>query len=246
MEEAGPRRAEAGRICKSHMPTIEQLADVIERDEPWLISVKRKGGNMKPIEAPPDLLVRTLDYLRYGRRDIVLRCQGDIIGYREPDEVFLSSTTGLALHPDSITSIGRLAFSRAGIERASPHRLRARFAVRIIEELVESICGSVAPIGAASSWFDTILIKAAEKMGQSNPRSLRPYLTYVLNRRIQTADATKAGKLAARTRQLERQVNTWVGRLRPTKELYNAGLLIRANRREEAAGALRQIADSLC
>ena len=246
MEESGPRRAEVGRVCKSHLPTTDQLADAIERDEPWLISVKRKRGGAKPLEANPDLLVRTIDYIQYARREIVQRCQIEIVGYREPDEVFLSSTTGMPLHPDSVTSLGRTAFRRARILRASPHRLRARFAVRVIEQLVEAIFSGESSIGTESSWIETILVKAAEKMGHSSPQSLRPYLTYVLNRRIQTAEATKAGKLAARSRQLERHVDTLLGRLRHVKELHDASSLMRAGRSAEAADALRRVADGLC
>ena len=49
-------------------------------------------------------------------------------------------------------------------------------------------------------------------MGHSNPQSLRPYLTYVLNRRIQAADATKVTKLESRLRQLKLQEGTIVRR----------------------------------
>lgn len=245
MEEAGPRRAEVGRVGKSHLPTPEQLADLIERDEPWLISVRRKGGGTKPFEVSPHLLVRTDEYLRYDRRDVVTRCQAEIVGYKEPDEVFLSGSTGMALHLDSVTSLGRKAFRRAGIENASPHRLRARFAVRVIEELVEALSQEGSVIGNESLWFETILTKAAERMGHTHPQSLRPYLTYVLNRRIQTADATKVGRLAAQARQLERQIDTWVGRLKGAKELKEAGVLLTAGRNAEAADALRRIADAL-
>jgi len=138
-EEAGPRRAEILRIGKSHMPTSDQLATVIERDEPWIIVVQRKGGALKPLNAPPDLVIRTLDFIQFERRDIVEHCLKTIVGYREPDELFLSGTTGMALHPDSVTSIGRRTCRKAGIERANIHRLRARYAVRMIETLVDAI-----------------------------------------------------------------------------------------------------------
>ncbi len=245
MEEAGPRRAEVGRVGKSHLPTSGQLDDLIERDEPWLISVRRKGGNAKPFEATPHLLIRTLQYIQYERRDIVARCQAEIVGYKEPDEVFISGTTGMALHLDSVTALGRKAFRLAGIENASPHRLRARFAVRVIEELVEALSHDGAVLGSESLWFETILVKAAEKMGHAHPQSLRPYLTYVLNRRIQTAEATKVGRLAAQARQIERQVGAWVRRLHGAKELSEAGALLSAGRNAEAADALRRIADAL-
>jgi len=243
-EEAGPRRAELMRLGKSHMPSTDQLADLIERDEPWLITIKRKGGATKPLNAPADLIVRTLDFIQFERREIVERCLKSITGYREPDEIFLSGTTGMALHPDSVTSIGRRAFRQAGIERANIHRLRARYAVRTIETLVDAVfAGEV--VGPASSWIETILIKAAEAMGHSSPQSLRPYLSYVLNRRIQTADATKARKLTSRLRQLELHECSLVRRLERHQELSRAARQLQAGQNAEAASALRKIADQL-
>ena len=243
-EEAGPRRAELMRVGKSHMPTTGQLADLIERDEPWLVVVKRKGGKSKPLNVPPDLIVRTLDFIQFERRDVVERCLKTIVGYQEPDELFLSGTTGMALHPDSVTSIGRRAFRQAGIKQANIHRLRARYAVRTIETLVDAVFGGEA-IGPASSWIETILIKAAEAMGHSNSQSLRPYLTYVLNRRIQTADVTKVEKLESRLRQLRLHEGTLVRRLEQHEELQSVARHLQAGREVEAASALKKIVDQL-
>ena len=243
-EEAGPRRAEILRIGKSHMPTSDQLAALIERDEPWMIVVKRKGGVSKPINAPPDLIIRTQDFIQFERRDIVERCLKSVVGYREPDEVFLSGTTGMVLHPDSVTSIGRRAFKDAGIERASIHRLRARYAVRTIEMLVDAVFDGET-IGPASSWVETILIKAAEVMGHSDPQSLRPYLTYVLDRRIQVADSTKVEKLASRLRQLRLHEDTLVRRLDSHRDLQDIARMMRSRQNSEAAASLRTMADRI-
>ncbi len=237
-EEAGPRTAEIIRVGKSHMPTTDQLADIIDRDEPWNIVVKRKGGASKPLSASLDLIVRTLDFIHFERRDIVEHCLKTIIGYREPDEVFLFCTTGTALHPDSVTSVGHRAFRQPGIENANIHRLRARYAVRTIETLIDAVFHGD-KVGPASSWIETILIKTAEVMGHTNPQSLRPYLTYVLNRRIQMADATKAEKLDVRLRQLRLHEGTLLWRL----ELQKVASLLQAGRDSEAALVLRKVAD---
>lgn len=243
-EEVGSRRAEFLRVCKSHMPTGDVLADLIERDEPWVILVTRKGGKTKPLHVPCDLIIRTQDFIEFGRSEIVNRCQKEIVGYREPEEVFLSSKTGLVLHPDTVTSIGRRAFRQAGIKNANIHRLRARFAVRTIETLVEALFEDKI-VGSESSWIETILIKASEMMGQSDPRSLRPYLTYVLNRRIQTSDSTKAKNLASRLRQLRLHEGTVVRRLGQHKDLQEVAKHIQAGRESDAATALRKMADML-
>lgn len=211
-EETGARRAEFMQVRKSHMPRRDQLADLIERDEAWTVLVKRKGGGAKPLHVPPDLIVRTLDYIQFARRDIVSLCMKSIVGYHEPEEVFLSSTTGAPLHLDSVTSISRKTFGKAGVKNASIHRLRAKYAVRTIESLVDVIFnGDI--VGSESSWVETILVKASEMMGHTSPTSLRPYLTYVLNRRMQVSDAVKAEKLATRVRQLELYESTLLRRL---------------------------------
>ena len=243
-EEVGSRRAEFLQICKSHMPTANVIADLIEKDEPWVILVRRKGGKTKPLTVPCDLIIRTQDFIEFARSEIVQRCQKEIVGYREPEEIFLSNKTGLALHPDSITSIGRRTFRQAGIKNANVHRLRARFAVRTIETLVDAIFEDQI-VGSDSSWVETILIKAAEMMGHANPRSLRPYLTYVLNRRIQTSDSTKAEKLASRLRQMRLYEATIVRRLGQYQDLQDVAKYLQAGKQAEAASALRQIADKL-
>lgn len=243
-EETGARRAELLRIGKSHMPTSDVIADLIEKDEPYIIYIKRKGGKAKPLNVPIDLIIRTQDFIEFNRSKMVDECRLKIVGYCEPDEVFLSSTTGLVLHPDSVTSIGRRRFGEAGILNANIHRLRARFAVRVIETLVDALFdGQI--IGPESSWIETILIKAAEIMGHADPRSLRPYLTYVLNRRLQTADASKADRLSARLRQLRLHEGTLVRRMSQHKDLQSIASHLQAGRNSEAATELRRLAEAL-
>lgn len=243
-EETGSRRAEFLKVCKSHMPSSDAIADLIEKDEPCVIHVKRKGGGTKPLNIPLDLVLRTQDFIEFGRSEIVERCRHEIVGYCEPDEVFLSSRTGLELHPDSVTSIGRRTFRKAGIKHANIHRLRARFAVRTIETLVDALFEGQT-IGSDSSWIETILTKAAEMMGHADPQSLRPYLTYVLNRRIQTADASKAERLASRLRQLRLHEGTLVRRLSQQHELHSIALHLQAGRNSVAAAELRRLAGDL-
>ena len=243
-EEAGPRRAEILLVGKSHMPTGKELAELIEKDEPWLVVVPRKGGKLTPLNVPPDLVIRTLDYIQFGRREIVDLCHKTVVGYREPDEIFLSGSTCLPLHPESLTALARRAFRRVGIERGGIHRLRARYAVRTVETLVESIFEGKT-VGHESSWIETILVKAAESMGHSNPQSLRPYLTYVLNRRLQTADAMKAEKLASRLRSLRLHEDTLVRRMERHQNLHRVAGYIKAGKKAEAANELRRMADEL-
>jgi integrase len=242
-EETGARRAEILRLRISHLPDLVELEQLIERDEPCVIEVLRKGGEVQELVAPPDLIIRTLDYVEYERQAIV-RQSRDAVGYAEPDEVFLSSATGLVLHPDSVTTMGSRAFQRAGIKRASLHRLRAKFAVSVVESLVEAVFSGHS-VGSTTNWVETILVKAADMMGHATPDSLRPYLTFVLNRRIQLSDSERARRLEARLRQLRLSEQAHLRRLGTIGELQEIAQFIQSGREGEAAEALRKVANQL-
>ncbi|SEI19616.1 site-specific integrase [Tardiphaga sp. OK245] len=249
-ELTGARRFEFLQICRSDLPSPDKLAELQRRGEDWLIVVRRKGGRFKRLVVPTDLIEQTLNYIAYDRAEVVLRCANVIKGYIEPDHVFISSSTGVVLHPDSVTSIGRRAFRRAGIKFANIHRLRARFAIRTIENLVDGLFENI-PLGTHSSWIETILIKAAELMGHGHPASLRPYLTYVLNRRLQASDANTSERLRAKIQRMTVELEKVTLKLVFSQELASAGAVIRGGsqesreRRLAAASKLYALADEL-
>lgn len=243
-EEMGGRRSEILQIGKSHMPSIDQLADLIENDHPWTIKLKRKGNKLTSLQLPLELIFRTLDYIENERHEVVLKCRRKLVGYSEPDGIFLSSVDGQVLHPDSVTSIGRNAFKTAGVDKSNIHRLRARYAERIIETLVDATSTGY-DIGPLSNWTETILTKAAERMGHAHTSSLRPYLNNYLNRRIQIGDATKEANLGTRIRQLELHAATFERRLRCNKDLHQIARDLSAGKSAKAAAALRKLADEI-
>ncbi|MBK7209617.1 MAG: hypothetical protein IPH99_04535 [Xanthomonadales bacterium] len=239
-EETGGRRSEVLRVCKSQLPDATEVAALIEEDRPCVVQVLRKGRRMGQLSPMPDLLLRTLDYLENERREVVDRCRKKFVGYSEPEEVFISSKTGMPLHPDSVTSLGAKLFQKAGISNANVHRLRARFAVRTVEGLIDAMGDVGISLGADSSWKETILQKASERMGQSSPESLRPYLNYVLNRRLQASDAHSTMNRASRVRELERREIILLKRLEREQQIYRASVLIRSGKAEEALDMLEK------
>lgn len=243
-ERTGARRAEILQVRVSQLPSLEVLAELIGRDEQWTIEVKRKGGRTKRMYVPHRLIRMSHEYVIYERSEVVSRCRREIKGYREPDHLFLSSKTGKVMHPDSVSAMGRKVFRKAGIEDANIHRLRARFAVRTIETLVDALFENKT-IGAESNWSETILIKAAEMMGHAHPSSLKPYLNYVLNRRIQTSDAMARSNVQSETQQAKLQLDTTVRRLALASELGDAAEDIRGGDKASAAATLRRVADAL-
>jgi integrase len=148
------------------------------------------------------------------------------------------------LDANSVTAIGLKSFKKAGIKNASIHRLRAAFAIRTIEALLDALDSGVV-VGSESSFVETILVKAAEMMGHASPASLRPYLTYVLNRRLQASDAIKSERVASRLRQLRLYEGTMVRRIAHHQGLHLAASLMQSGKNAEAATVLLQLAREL-
>jgi len=238
VELTGARRFEFLQICKSHIPSFQEIAQLKARREDATIYVKRKGGNAKRLVAPRDLLTDTHSYILHERAALVSRCKLEIRGYGEPQHIFLSAKTGKVLHPDSVTSIGRRVFRAAGIKNANIHRLRARFAIRTIEVLVEGLFRGET-VNTASNWVETILVKAAELMGHGHPDSLRPYLTYVLNRRLQTSEAMTSERLRAKIQKMLVEVEKVGHQLRFSKDLSAAAEVVRDGKK---AGKVKMLA----
>ncbi|MDR6661329.1 integrase [Tardiphaga robiniae] len=215
-EETGARRAEILRLRKSDLPTARQLAVGDNEDDKWPIDIVRKGGGMWMILAPAELLRMTWDWIGGGRADLVRRCRGEIHGYYEPDEVFISSMTGMPLHEDSLTTLAKRDFAMANVQKASLHRLRAKYCVEMIQALVDALFDGGLVVGSTSSWVETILTMASERMGHMSPMSLHPYLNFVLDRKIRAAEATRAQSMKSDIRLLNRQRTA----LRRTVELH--------------------------
>lgn len=214
-EDTGGRRKEILSITLVQLPSLEELERLIEEDRPWHIRIVRKGGKEWELIALPDLLMRTLDYIRYERQQIV-----DAQGVN-PAEVFLSER-GNVLQPDSLTKLGSKAFEKAEVRNSNYHRFRAKFLLATIEALIDAMDIDAERVLPWSNMAETILVKAVEVMGHSSVESLRPYLNYVLNRRVRNSQAFKLRDIEARVRQLtyrEAEARTRLTRLAALEDL---------------------------
>jgi integrase len=241
-EEAGVRRGEILQVCKSHLPTLKELDELLERDVPWHVEIVRKRRAIWSVNVPADLILRTLDWISCGRAEIVSNCREAIVGYNEPDQVFISSSTGMPLHPDSVTKLSSRDFAAAGVKMASLHRLRAKFAVEVVQALVDAFVLGGLPEGSQSTWVETILTKASEQMGHMSPNSLRAYLNYVLDRKVRNAEPVKARDLRTSVRLLERRQDILRRLVDVNSDLRMATKLIDAGKDKQAAALLRDLA----
>jgi hypothetical protein len=146
------------------------------------------------------------------------------------------------LHPDSVTKLSSRDFAAAGVKMASLHRLRAKFAVEVVQALVDAFVLGGLPEGSQSTWVETILTKASEQMGHMSPNSLRAYLNYVLDRKVRNAEPVKARDLRTSVRLLERRQDILRRLVDVNSDLRMATKLIDAGKDKQAAALLRDLA----
>lgn len=241
-EEAGPRRSEILQLRRSDVPSDEELGALIANEENAEISIaRRKRRSKAPVRANPFLLIATKNWIDGGRQKIVEECRAKIKGYRNPDEIFISSTTGKVLAADSVTKIMGAAFKRAGVKNASLHRLRAKAIVQELESYVDAFLDLNIVIEPSSQWAETILVKVAEMAGHAQPWSLRPYLNYVLHRRLSLTEADRKKRQGEVTRDLERRAAAAKMQLAKSEAVMTAIDLFRKGRRDAAADMLRRL-----
>ena len=204
-EFAGSRRFEVLQLRRDHLPSRHAIETLRERGGVYKVEVTRKGGKVWNLEAPPDLLDATWDWLEVGWREIVARFKGDPT-FKPPAEVFISGKTGRVLSKDSVTKIAKLDFREAGVENASLHRLRARFAVEQVEAEIRELEMNDMKVTAGTSIAETILTRVAAKMGQRHVQSLRPYLNQVLDRRTRIPEAVARQEARASAAIIARQL----------------------------------------
>jgi integrase len=240
-EESAGRLSELLQVRKRDLPSKEELERLLSNEEDAEIHIgHRKRRSKAPLSANPFLLISTIEWVEGGRKKIVDGCRKKHVGYREPDELFISSTTGKVLDADSVTKIMSAAFKNAGVKKASLHRLRAKAIVTLLESLVDSYLEMNIVVEPGSQWAETVLIKAAEMAGHASPMSLRPYLNFVLARRMSLTDAARRARKAAEIRDQERRAAAAKASLEQTSEIAAAMKLLRSGKAEAAGEVLRQ------
>jgi integrase len=239
-EETGGRRTEILQVRVQDLPRGDELARLFDEEEDAAITIAhRKRRSKVPLKVTPFLISATWDWINGERKAIVASMRGTI-GYREPAHLFISSSTGKVLHPDSVTSIVGAAFEAAGVMKASLHRLRAKAIVENVECLVDGYLELGISVEPDSKWADTILAMAAETAGHASPSSLRPYLNFVLNRKLQTTEAYRNMRLTEKTRDLERRAEAAKAELSKIDEIRTAIRLARSGKPEAADALLHE------
>lgn len=167
--ERSARRMEALQIKVSDIPEWDEIEEFQAEDKIFYVEVTGKRGILRDLEFLPETMELIREYIENERADIVAAAKKRNSKYKEPDEIFVSATTGNPLNKQYIS--GRLSrlMSLAGVA-GTGQRVRAKG----LTDIVAAFDG-FDDRGQPKSAQD-VLIRAAEKAGHSNPQSLRHYL----------------------------------------------------------------------
>ena len=155
-----------------HVVTIEESDIVGTRDSLIFNIYERSARRMEALQIKvsdvPDWDV-IREYIENERADAVNAAKNRSKFYKEPEELFLASTTGKPLNKQYISRRLSGLMKKAGVA-GTGHRVRAKG----LTDIVAAFDG-FDDRGQPKSVQD-VLIRAAEKAGHSNPQSLRHYL----------------------------------------------------------------------
>jgi hypothetical protein len=157
---------------------------------------KTKGGNTQWVRVLCGLVEQTYEYIDGERASIVKRFRKRH-GYVEPEEIFLSSESGMPLQLGSISNILRQIFAEAGVQ-GHGHRIRARFLEAAAEAEVDAEELAVLSSGGSKVGMDWtgVEVRLAEHARQKNPASLKPYIGSIRKQRYRSSSQQEYVDLA--------------------------------------------------
>ena len=172
-EECYLRRSEALSLTVRDIPLWEDIESTLAAEEVFTISVRGKGGRVRPVIVLPELFISAREYIEGERACVVARAKRRNERYVDPGALFLSQTTGRPVNKDYVSARLSALIRAAGIKNASGHRLRASG----LTALVAGYDGY--DDGGKALPVEDVLWRAAERAGHRHWRTLEPYLRVV-------------------------------------------------------------------
>ncbi|KAA1160224.1 hypothetical protein EU508_10810 [Pseudoalteromonas fuliginea] len=167
--ERSARRMEALQIKVSDVPDWDEIEEYQAENKIFYVEVTGKRQIDRDLEFLPETMELIREYIENERSVAVSAAKKRDKFYKEPDELFLASTTGKRLNKQYISRRLSGLMKKAGVS-GTGHRVRAKG----LTDIVAAFDG-FDDRGQPKSAQD-VLIRAAEKAGHSNPQSLRHYL----------------------------------------------------------------------
>jgi site-specific recombinase XerD len=167
--ERSARRMEALQIKVSDVPDWDEIEKHQDDNKVFYVEIIGKRKKLRDLEFLPETMELLRDYIESDRADAVKAAKKRDSFYKEPDDLFLGATTGKSLNKQYISRRLSGLMKKAGVD-GTGHRVRAKG----LTDIVAAFDG-FDDRGQPKSAQD-VLIRAAEKAGHSDPKSLRPYL----------------------------------------------------------------------
>lgn len=186
--DSGMRESEILERTVSELPSLAQCQALKDADRMYWMPIIGKGDAPRLVPVTADVLiethtfVRTIDKNALCPRDLMLKQRKK---QSKEDKIFLSATRGEPLRRESVSHIFSRAFllvtGRPDRRSLHFHRLRARFASKLVQEL------AMQTIEERRSIHDPddqklILERAADILGHQDLDSLRYYLNTFIDR----------------------------------------------------------------
>jgi integrase len=237
MEQTGSRRAETLSLKRSQIPGWDEILVLEKTGEKKEITVIGKGSKRRLLWVGADLLSQTRDYIEEEREAVAARLRGRFgSSYKNPDEIFLSSKTGLPLHPDSISQKFAKAFRKAGVA-GSGHRVRARFltnlAVNTFEREFEKL-GSIPDLTST-------LLPVAQIAGHSDVNTLKAYLAFGVKRLLRQTAAERASAAEDKAIGAERRFDAALIKLKGIPAMSELAKAVKVGSRQKIIHELQKL-----
>jgi site-specific recombinase XerD len=186
--DSGMRESEVLDRTVEELPTLAQCQALKDADRLYWMPIIGKGESPRSVPITPDVLIETHAFINTvhedapSPRDLMLKHRKK---KSKEDRIFLSATRGEGLRRESVSHIFSRAFllvtgrkDRRGLHF---HRLRARFASKLVQEL------AMQTLEEGRSIHDPdeqrlILERAADILGHQDTKSLRYYLNAFIDR----------------------------------------------------------------
>ncbi len=238
-EQTGLRAFEICKIKVEDVPSFDDIDALEDADNHHKFLLKGKGRKERFIYVQSDLLTSTREYIEGERAQLVERKKKKGGAYHEPEEVFLSKTTGQPLDSETFSKYVTKAFRKTGVD-ARNHDLRAKFITKFIQQKIDNI------IKEGSGWeaidVDTILLEAAERLGHASIEYLRPYVVLERKRLLAKTPASKADSLDTEITAKKRRLQALTRQVREIELLREAaGKLTEGDR----GGFIREVEELL-
>lgn len=214
MEYDGLREVEVASLRVDQIPSRDVIDSLMETEKSHTIVLseragnKTKGGYTRELYINPLLLSETLDYIEFVRDEIVKRFK-EKGPFKEPPEIFLSTTSGKPIKAKTLANELGKAFKDASVP-GTPHGLRRKFAFDTVERLY---IGMLLEKGDHRKIDEnTVIFMAKEQLGHKHATTtLRHYLDLTKLKILSTSKAERfayAEKRAAITSRLLNEAQT--------------------------------------